>query len=789
MKRKRLFAPAAARTFGPIRILVRSLAPEFRPGLPCKGHIDVSACRGRSLALTTDAAAALLGSSKASIGRLVELGVLDAYQSSSPSRHRYVLIDPDMDLPALFRRWARSMAMPTTHADFARYKEVRALCHVWAGADHPETVLEGVFLKLTEIGNCNRQEVNGLIPICPSNFHKISASLGRRRKRFASRRNAISDEMPVTLELFRESLPPAFLQLPKSCLAGPRSHEREPPSRRVRHRLWRLERLYEAGSLYALQMAGRVARPDLVLEHVLVIERVEAIMTAFAPTGRWTAAVYRDAFRAYAVDCTIRPDDVPAVRDLTVRYWRMIVSRLHRYAARVDPLGRLGLKRFLPPKFAIAADVLAGMRALYGDLRPEGRERRKRESNAAFAELDAIMQAARNRRDAWRTIGAALRIEEDAFADGETHRDFQVRLPTLDRRGRLTGGMQVEHFRLWRLGAAWGSMAGAAIRKSPLGHALYQNARREHAGFVVEHLRTTGDAGSDPRTDWMITLSKQGTTVCPAELPLAMREARHEAIRSGGLPGYGGHGAGLLAFEVERAALARSGHHIGRHFVPVAEIEHAIRLGFAALDIVEQSMRRRQEVQQLVRLDWTRTDLLPGQVHLEQKVIPKVPRGKSVEQVEKVAVVAREESVNELLDLCDLQMRRCGYAAFPTMQPTRFLQWKCGPGEYLFSHAGRALLPSEVSLFLRYLLAGWPPFTLHDFRHAGAEEAEFDDEPEDAIQDGLGHADRGSTAGYRKLSPEAQRVKDARSEERRMTRLDDWVEPPWRRKREEGTIE
>ena len=109
-----------------------------------------------------------------------------------------------------------------------------------------------------------------------------------------------------------------------------------------------------------------------------------------------------------------------------------------------------------------------------------------------------------------------------------------------------------------------------------------------------------------------------------------------------------------------------------------------------------------------------------------QDVWPKVPKIVDLAQCEKVPLTIRETSLNEAIDICDLHMRRCGFSQFPVIPPARDLRWKCSPDKYIISFNAKALSKSECGFLFRYLLAGWPPFTLHDFRHVMAEDAALD---------------------------------------------------------------
>ena len=759
---------------GPIIVPGKALPAPYRRGFDYHGKIDISVCRGRTIALSLATVAKLTGVCKQSVHRLLDAGVLQRCEQSSHGRFIFVLFDVGRSLQSYFHAWVERSTPPRSHAQFALYRRLREICRVWAGAPHPERILEAVFQKLKEIGNFTRHEVNGLIPCDPLTFKEISAWLHIRYGTYARQRHAISEETPVTWEIFAAALPEEFGHLPKTCLDQRRPFQRERPSLRVRHRVWHLDKLFNAGSLYAIIYAARLRRPEQIRGAMGVIARVEQIMRAHAPGGKWTTKTYQEALHRYAVDCDILPHDVPSVRDYTVRFWRIIVQRLRRYCIKHDPFGKKGLLKLMPPKFTMPLELRRELIARYGGLRPAGAQRRKDDSHQAFAELDTILEAAEHRRGEFKTFGDAMRAAQDSIAAFEAFKDFPVSVKVLDGRGMPTGGFQIETFRLWRIEAAWRSLADYHSPRTKTAQALNDRERLGFDdGFIAEHLHTVGDAGAEAQTSWMVRLCSLGVFVTPAYLPIEVREVRHEEIARAGLPGFVGHGGGLLGFDQEGATLARNGRAFGRNFVPVLEIERAIRFSWLALEMVADTMRRIHEIQQLLRRPWKPADILPGRKHFTQKVWPKVEPGIDLSKVEKVDVTVRSELIDEMLDLCDLHVESCGSDGFPTMQPASPLRWKCGEGEYAFSHQGRALLSSELNLFLRYLLVGWPPFTFHDFRHAGAEEAEFDGEPEGAIQAGLGHKSVSSTKKYIKLADWAQAEKDARHEGERAVRQDE----------------
>lgn len=764
---------ASARAFGPIVVPRYARLPADR-GPYTRPHIDISAHRGLEIGLGASTIGALCGSGKAGIHALMDEGVLQEVIAPGQKRRRYALFDPGRDLTSYCAEWIERTPAPTTQASFELYRTVRRRCHVDAGVPHSEKILEAVFQKLKWIGNFTRHEVNGLIPLLPGSWASVSEWLNRRFGTYARERHSLGDEVPVAWELFAAALPAEFSILPRTCLDPDPRNQRDRPSPRVRHRAWRLSELFDTGALYAIVYTARLRRPDELRPAMVVISRVEEIMTTHAPDGRWTADTYREAMWRYAVDCDILPDDSPGRRHYTVRYWRIILDRLFRYCRQHDPKGVLSLRRRLPPRFRISSQLRRELNDRYGGLRQEGRQRRKSRTHQAFGQLDEIIDAAIARTEEMKALGDALRAAEDLITDDQDFVDFAVDVPSLDERGVALDGYQEEVFRLWRISAAWRSFP---IDDGPHNRTRTAVGARNDSGFsagtIVEHLQTRGRSGEECYTSWMVALATVGAFSCPASLPLHVREKREIELRRRSLPGFRTHGPGVLGFDQERATLARNGMLYGRSFVPLAEMEAAIRFGNLALQCVTQSYSRLQELQQLERLNWQRKHLLPGAIHMSQEVWPKIERGVDLVKSGKVSVTVTADIVDEALDLCALHVERFGFLKFPTMPAAHPIRWKCGPAEYIFAWAGQALLAGWINLFVRYLLVGWPEFKLHDFRHTGAEEAEFDDEPTSAIQIALGQKSSASTKTYTELVHWAREIKQARSDERKAERLDE----------------
>ncbi len=744
-------------------------------------YVDIGHLRGTEVALTFATIADIEGSNKHTVRKLAEAGVLTEVVVPGSGRQRFARFDIGRSLADYYVDWEASLPLLTTHEEFDAYRDARRRCKIPADAPHSPRILEAVFQKLLEIGNFNKHEVNGLIPLVPAAWPPITkwlkvriaehARINRSLRVFAKRPYTTPAELPVTWELFKAALPDAFADLPRTCLDPHPRNQRDRPSRRFRERVWQLSRLIDAGSLYAIIRSARGRRPDEMLSGLAAIQRVEDIMFIHKPKGRWTRNDYHHAMQRYAIVKDILPEDGDRTRIKTVYRWRAISRTMRRYCRQHDPRNRRGIRNHLPPLFRISRSLKAELRATYAHLPQERIDDRKTEAHQAFAELDAIHDAARNRRDEMRRIGSRVREAETQIPPDADFLDFPIEVPTLDDRGMAIGDMQIETFRLWRVAAAWRSFDLATFNRTRA--AIGERERKGFRdGFVVEHLHTEGLDGSDPITCWMVRLAKLGVFVCPAELPLAVRIARHEEIRSKGLPGFRANCPGLLAFASDGATLARSGLDHGRYFVPLEQAEMAMRFAFVALDTVAQAYSRMQEVQQITRTSWERAKVVPGKIHMTQMVWPKIEAGVDLGKEEKVPITVTDELLGEILDLCDLHVERCGLDEFPTMQPADPLRWKCGPAEYTNSWNGQALHAHHINLFLRYLLAGWPPFTLHDFRHAEAEEDASDGVPEYVTQTKLGHSSPVSTRTYTRLPDGMKPAKESAADVRRANRIE-----------------
>lgn len=767
-----------ARTHGPLKVSCQAIPKGF-PDVHRARFIDIGPLRGTRVPLALKSAGDWLGITEYRNGRLLlEVGFFRRFGNCTPSRGAFVLLDPASSKYEIYEEWVEKHGTFASYEDFRIHRSVRRCAGISAAYPFPEKVLEGAFQTLVPVGNF-WGELNGVLPISPVNLAAVNQWMLERLSVHCRARQAKSLGEVVTLHMFQQSLPAELASAPRSCFADLVGHEHEPPGENLLPRLWALKELYEAGSMYALATAPRLRRPNQLREHVLAIERIEDIMRTFAPSEPWTIKTYKEALDEYALRATIRPQDLPAVRDLTIRLWRMITDRLRKYVRQVDPKGKLGLAQFLPPHFQIDRATRARLNELYGDLRPEGRERRKARSFEALAELDEVLEAARNRRDEMREFGRLLRVEIDAFGPTEEWRNFQASVPALDGRGTLSGGMKVVRFRVWRVSAAWRSLAAG---KDARENTVAQQRRLENGtnkapapnSFIVEHLDPRPLAWVDDEP-WLIGFSRVGTAISPANIPPPIQELRQDVMIRNGLPGYVGIAAGILYFDRDRAQLARHAQHLGRHMFALEEAEYGMRLAYHALDSVAQTWRRINEVMQQTQDDWDRVDDIGAEPRHAQFVVPKVSRREDLASVALVDLTLCETSVNEALDVCELHERRCGFESLPIMEAELNIRWKCAPGKFVFSMGGRSLMRQHLPVLLRYLLAGWPRFTFHDFRHTLAEDAALDEVPLLIIGHALGQSSEVDTRYYASLPDWARKIVDRASIRRRVKRLDERV--------------
>lgn len=797
--------PPGIRAFGPIAIgpgmsVLRANVPDSR-----HSPVDVGLYRGQLIEMSRRAAADMLGVTVIMIDHLVGAGALKESDKKAMRGRHLLLVDPAWSSVDVHDDWVRDQPMPVHHADFAQFEIVRWSCCLPEDHPYPDKLLEGLFQKLLEIGNFTEAEARVCLSLNKARWAVIKSWLNARLGKFCLNRSRSAN---VTLEMLRLSLPGILRTAPRTCFEplvpnsggtgedrregeddvceqGERpddglnchiNHGREAPPEKTRRLLWGMNELYMTAALYALIAAPALRRSAVLSAHVAVIGKVEAIMRIHAPDAEWTAELYVSAFRAYAIDKTIMPNDPAAARWQTVLKFRIVIANIHIYLRQQGRPFRSQVLPLVVPRIKLPFAFRKEMHDIYGALRIAGREERKRVSHKAMNELDMIIDAARNRRDEMRTLGDAVRGEIDAFGDDEASREFAVKLPVLDGRGSLAGGEQKKWLRVWRSNDALISLG-----REPLEDGRLCVPRRRREGtppivrpkFIVEVLDTLPVGTSATREPWMIELDRLGVFACFGKARPESKEARHRAIVDRGLPGYSTPAGGTLNFDIWRGHIRRFGLEVGRHFAPIEQQEYGIRLAFHALDCVNQSYNRAHEVRQQVRNGWRKLDLGPellarqNEEWFRQDVIGKVPGWRDLADMAPVPIGIRETSYLEAIAITELHKRHAGLKRFPTMAAPSDFKWKCGPGQYVFSSFGRALELTHLQIPLWYLLDGWDDYTLHDFRHAEAEDAALDGYSAKLIAFLLGQQDIDNALYYSKLDKWAQDVVDRENLRRR----------------------
>lgn len=777
------------RTFGPIPVSTMSLGIRILAD-NSRTTVDIGHLRGILVPVTLRLAGRLLGVRNQRVQDFIDDGVLAPAGADRGRGRDYVLFDPAWVLADLYENYVAGMPEPDRHSDFAKFDRIRLRCNIPDQHPVPEKVVDGLFRRLMEIGHFGRREASLFLSHNDVRWSFIKAGLNARMASFCSRRPDVP-LIRISLEMLRKALPDPIANAPRTCFErqafdqteleeGNINPGREPPASSARGKLWRLKEFFHFGSLYSLVAAARMRRSAHLDDHLTIIARVEDIMRTHAPGRRWTRETYTDALRAYAIDRTIRPNDTPMVRDMTVRYWRVFVWHMQSYLRQQPKSVSSELRPFVPGLLRLSYEFRRELKALYGHLRAQGRAARKMKSHKAMEELDAIVDATTNRRDELRALGEAAREEMDSFADGEEYRDVGVELPILDARGNLAGGTQTIWLRIWRLAAAMTSIGlGVGASSERDGSEIDDGVSRAAVpkpDFIVEHRRTVANGAHKKRDPYMFVLDRLFVTSGGARLSEPLKEARHQAIAEGGFPGTQHLAAGTLTFDMWRAYIKRHGIEQGRHFVALEAIEYGIRLAFHALDCVNQSFNRPHEVRQQRLGGWEEIDL-PDDVESDepwhkQIVIGKVQPRRDLAQIEFTSLTIREASLNEAIDICELHMRYAGFDEFPVMKAPADFKWKCPPGRYLISSNGVTLSRFQLTVLVRYLLVGWPDFTLYDFRHANAEDAAFDHLHPRLIKLLLGQRADETAMYYSLLDEWAQKVVDEENLRRRMETQD-----------------
>jgi hypothetical protein len=706
--------------------------------------------------------------------QLVDVGAIDTV--TKEDGRTYALLDPAATSRTIYDEAVRSLSTgPHDAKSLLRYKLLRTSCNILASEPHPDAIVRGAFEYLHAIRNFSFIEFGGVMPLDLETYPQIADRFAEMRGVNRTSGQHYRDDEAATREEILAVAPGAIAGLSKSCVHPVLGHRYDAPTRGLLARIDQLDRLSAIAILHAVSARASGRSEAELRNDMIAFERVEHLMTISSTSSDWNDEQYGKVLETYVRGRDLLPLESAATRLDTLSRWLLITRKLMRAVAKSDPEYRAELSHHLPPEPKFSVGFRKWCRVERKTLAIEGGAKRKVGANFFFEQMDLILNAARNRRDQIREIGEAIRAHFDSVGASPDEDEAVVEVDELDALGFRTGNRQLLRFRLWYFKDAWQSVTQdpGKTRKLRLAAANGRMATAVgNSSQVLIEFVGTEMIGVAPRTNepWVIQFARLFPSSAAGYLPEEIIPKRHDFIRQQGLPGYYPHPTGLLGFIGDPLYLARMAALQGRIFVPVEEFEHAVRLGYAALDVAVQSMRRGGEVTQLVLGKLKPSRERPD--HFQQKVTPKGSRHLRGQKIEDVPLTIHEETVEEALNICELQKRRCGMRELPIVRPPHSQREKLIDDRYVFSFNGQALELSHLRLFIRYLLAGWPPFYLHHVRHGTAQDANADGEPEWLIGAALGHESPQHTAWYMRLPDWAREMVDERQTTNRMKRQD-----------------
>ena len=367
---------------------------------------------------------------------------------------------------------------------------------------------------------------------------------------------------------------------------------------------------------------------------------------------------------------------------------------------------------------------------------------RNARTNPKVATLSEQFRALSARARVMTIIGDEIRkAAPGAVGSGEV-REVAVKVPTLDDTGEPTGALQLERLRVWPTELAMRTFG------LPVDHGRLA-AAPPCDRYLVEHAGTVPFGKAPANETWAITLAKARVFNMIGQASAERQAERHRTMIRFGVRNPRASHRGLITHRSEKAALVLAAAEAGTDFVPLEEMEAAVRLAALGVAICEDTRIRFESLVQLQVGLFTRNDKGAPTPRHSQWVRPKHARGGNPAEIVPLEVNISEDALAEMLTLCELHKAAFGLARFPTMVPARDLTWKTKPGRYAFSWGGRTLKPDTYTQCLDLLQAGWDRTTAQDLRKSLTEEAALDGESPYLSQLNLGHASSAATPGYR----------------------------------------
>lgn len=691
-------------------------------------------------------AAKLLGVEWRGAKRMVGLGLLTV--THTEHNQDYVCVPQPLSRMILYNNYIDSLPRVLDIIGLDHLRRVRRILGITADYPYPDFVLDSVYLLLERINNFSYEETIGLIAIPENGFAPFLQFFDR--KRAGRRHRFLKNNTGEPKSLARALLPTDLSKLPKTCLCEREGERYEVPLLSHLNRFTEYGALRTGFTLFLLLKIASVPCPGSVDSAVPMLDRIDDLWSTHCNDRELNSENFTEVLRHYLVgDVGVDVLDCRCPYEV-VGYYLSIERYLLDRVATFSPPYRALLERSLPPRTQFSEDEISAIQGVLEDNRIEGVATRKKAARIVKNHLTELIEIADNRRKQVRYAGDSIRAVLEKMEPSEDFCDFFLKLDPLDDKGFTTAKTVSVELRVWRAGKAAESvrqdlkqLPRAKIYSLDRLRAYHNNADR----MVDEKHPLVEIIGPivPEKLPWCFRILAAQTTSFPGNLSLESKEKRFKLIEEWGLPGFRPSRGGFLKFSHSDELVCKYAVHVGRAFVPIFEFERAIRYAALFFDCSTETSRRLHEILQLDAGNMKRTE--DGKA-FEHEVIQKRPPRPSSEHPEKLDLTLNDKTVEEAMDLDDLQKDHFGWSEMPLVMPERPDSQKVPPAKFCFSFNGKMIGKTPLHTFLRYLFLGWPSVTSHLVRHAEAEECADDEVPTSIVGAGLGQVTEEVTEHY-----------------------------------------
>lgn len=763
------------------------------------GRVDITGLVGTKVRMNRKGIQRLLGSFKA-IDFLVEVGVFHVSDHANEPWARYYYMDPGDTLKTCYLRWEEDLPIPVTAHEFRMAKRVRRSCQVEDGHWPPQVVIVGAARVLGPRKSFTRGEVRGLVTLSNSNAKEVVRAI----KEEAGKEYIINcykaGQRPVTEQELAKRVP--YLKgVAGTCFDPHLKEEYRSPDATTRARLSTIRIMFPSAATFAYTHAPSIRLPMLLPRYMRSVARFEAEALANDPSFDPTLVASLEKARDHVAFGKLAISYPPHARDQIVRDTLHVLRRAHSRIRDIDPRGSKKLLQLQPAMLPNQAAFWKRLEEEYGSKRAGQRERRKKVSHRISDRYEKVIDGAAFRIAQISLDGDATRATIDYLEEPENahlaYWDFEVEDETLSTRGLPVGLLHERLYRCWRVPAAELSVElerdpseepppqmwpGASARRNEA-HITARSRRKETDGkggqgkplrlhgtqYIIEFLGVTCAENDQSAEAWYVTLAKHHSLSATGLLDAGQNTLRETLAKKWQLPNQIATAGGLVGFDQRRGRIARvasqTDRPVKRTFVPIEELEHALRLAGHGLDCVIQTWCRSGEFRQQTEYkeDW---DPQPDQTQFGWRCIPKLAPGAPIPDPLPFIGVSNDTR-EEAMNLAAICVRRCHPGGhIPDVVPIGTLAWKCRPQPYIFSCGSRMVDAKTLNYALRLLFANIGEFRFHDFRHAGSNRSRNDGKSLTEIRAGLRSRRMANADYYSELSPlqialqEQQVVKD-----------------------------